>query len=161
MVNSSPGGQAVRKERSIMTRKLRFAVAALAAFGLMIAFGAMTATPAQAQQGQAGMSWSGRVDDTAIVYIHEDHAQTQDISGHQTTHINTNFWGRLPAHPTNVYLSNRQGRGLVELIQQPRRDNNFTAAVRIRDPQPGKGFYSFSLSWDRDRDWGGRGRDRF
>ncbi len=144
-----------------MVRRLRIAAAVLAVGGLMIAYGALASAPAQAQ-GQPGMSWSGKVDENVIVYIHEDHAQTQDISGKQTTHISTNFWGRLPDRPVDVSLANWQGRGIVRLIQEPRPDNNFTAAVRIRDPQAGKGFYSFTLTWARDRDWdGGGGRYRF
>ncbi|HEX5324970.1 MAG TPA: hypothetical protein VFW40_14395 [Capsulimonadaceae bacterium] len=142
-----------------MIGKLKIAAALMIAGGLMIAFGAIAASPALAQ-GQPGMSWSGRVDDNVIVYIHQDHAQTQDLAGQATTHINTSFWGRLPDRPVYVTLTHWQGRGVVQLIQQPRRDNNFTAAVRIRDPQGGRSFYSFTLSWTRDRDGIGR-RYRF
>lgn len=132
----------------------RYTAALLAAMALVAAFGILAAKPALAQ-GRPGMSWSGNVDSDVIVYIHQGSARTDTIDGHQTTHIRTDFWGRLPDRPVRVFLVNWQGRGFVRVVQQPRPDNGFTAGVEIRDPQPGRGDYSFTLSWTRPF-WGGR-----
>jgi hypothetical protein len=43
-----------------------------------------------------------------------------------------------------------QGRGQIDLAEQPDEQNNYTAKVRIVDPQPGAGAYSFTLAWDDD-----------
>lgn len=143
-----------------MKRNLNFAASLAAILGLAAVYGALTITPAQAQ-GRAGMSWSGRVDNDVIVYIHQDNARTDTLSGRSTDHIRTDFWGRLPDRPVQVYLENRQGRGVIRVIQQPRPDNGFTAGVEIRDPQAGYGDYNFTLGWSRPMGWRGRAADGF
>jgi hypothetical protein len=35
----------------------------------------------------------------------------------------------------------RQGRGRVDVVQQPNSGNRWTAIIRISDPQPGYGHY--------------------
>ena len=140
-----------------MKRNLRLAAAVMAVLGLAAVYGILTIAPAQAQ-GRAGMSWSGRVDQDTIIYIHQDKARTDTITGHTTDHIRTNFWRLLPDRPVRVFLVNWQGRGFVRVVQQPSLDNSFTAAVEIRDPQPGHGDYSFTLGWDRPF-VGGQDRD--
>jgi hypothetical protein len=41
----------------------------------------------------------------------------------------------------------QEGRGSVELVQQPSTSNSFTAVVTIRDDEPGADFYEFELTW--------------
>ena len=41
-----------------------------------------------------------------------------------------------------------QGRGQIEIAEQPNDQNNFTAKVRIVDPQNGADTYSFTMAWD-------------
>jgi hypothetical protein len=53
----------------------------------------------------------------------------------------------LEAGPVHVELVGVRGRGHVWIFQQPRADNDYTVGVRIRDPQPGRGFYRFALNW--------------
>ena len=49
----------------------------------------------------------------------------------------------LENRPTSV----RQGRGSVSVIEQPSQYNNYTAVVRVLDPQGGYGYYDFDLIW--------------
>lgn len=135
-----------------MKRKLTFAAAAVAILGLAAICGLSAIKTAQAQ-GRPGMSWSGRVDQDTIIYIHQDKARTDTITGHTTDHIRTDFWAPLPDRPVRVFLFNRQGRGFIQVIQQPSLDNGFTAAVEIRDPQAGHGNYNFTLGWTRPFGW--------
>lgn len=109
---------------------------------------AVAAVPANAQ-GQHGVSWSGDVDDVVIVYVHGDRVRTETVSGHSPWNVSTNVFGRLPDRPVRVWLSDQDGRGRVRVIQQPGPDNDFTAAVRIHDPQSGKSHYHFDLNWER------------
>ena len=53
----------------------------------------------------------------------------------------------LPRAEVRVSLEDIQGRGEIRLMEQPRRDNNYAARVRIRDLEPGVGDYSFVLTW--------------
>ncbi len=124
---------------------LGFAAVALAALGGI-------AAPAGADP-RPSVVWSGDVDDTTIVYVHEHDVRTRDVSGKGSRNVSSEVFGRLPRGPIQVFLDRREGRGRIRIIQQPRPDNDFTAAVRIQDPQSGRGHYSFSLRWNGD---GGR-----
>jgi hypothetical protein len=106
------------------------------AFGAVLAACAALAGPAFAQN-----------DSTVILYIHRDHIQVDTVRGHAPNDGNTTFDGRLPREPVDVVLGNWNGRGYVRLIQQPTADNDYTAAIRIRDPQPGSGFYTVTVNW--------------
>jgi hypothetical protein len=61
----------------------------------------------------------------------------------------------LPRRPVTVSLQDIQGRGQVELTEQPEANNNYTAKVRVVDPDGGAGHYSFTLAWN-DTDTGYR-----
>jgi len=108
---------------------------------------AALAVPAAAF-ADGSVAWSGNVDDTAIVYIHGQNAQTETISGNATRDTRAYFRGHLPHHPVFVSLRRSEGRGRVRIVQQPGPNNGFTAGVRIHDPQPGSSFYRFVLTWD-------------
>lgn len=90
------------------------------------------------------------MDDTTIVYVHERDVRTRDVSGKGSVNVSTQVFGRLPRGPVQVYLERREGRGRIRIIQQPNPDNDFTAAVRIQDPKPGRSHYDFTLEWAGD-----------
>ncbi|MBV9849365.1 MAG: hypothetical protein JO250_06735 [Armatimonadetes bacterium] len=93
------------------------------------------------------LNWSGDVDDTVIVYVHGRDVRTRTVRGKSANNINTQLSGRLPRGPISVFLRERDGRGSVRVVQQPTPDNDFTAAVRIHDPQRGRSHYNFVLAW--------------
>ena len=70
------------------------------------------------------------------------------MSGKSVNNVNSQVFGRLPMdHP--VFLTpDKRGLGSVRVVQQPRPFNNFTAGVRIHDPQPGASHYRFRLNWE-------------
>ncbi len=113
--------------------------AALGALGLMVA-------PANAQ-GRGQVHWSGTIDNTAVVSIHGSDVRTTTTSGKSAYNVNVQDNGRLPHRPVTVFLEQQRGRGRVRIIQQPSSGNDFTAAVRVRDPQSGAGRYEFTLGW--------------
>lgn len=93
------------------------------------------------------LDWSGNVDDRASISIHGRNVQTQTISGKPVQSVTTHIFGRLPTkHPVFVNITKR-GRGTVRVVQQPGPFNNYTAVVRIHDPQPGADHYRFRLEW--------------
>ncbi len=116
--------------------------------------GTITAGAVQAQRPFLGaepprgnLQWSGSVDETEIIYVHGDQVQDRTVRGKGVSDENVDFAGRLPRRPVLVTLRDWDGRGEVRVVQQPRPDNDFTAAVRIHDPQPGQGHYRFTLAW--------------
>jgi hypothetical protein len=53
----------------------------------------------------------------------------------------------LPEQDVNVSIRNSQGRGRVWVAQQPSARNDYTAIIRIQDPQGGFGYYDFRAAW--------------
>lgn len=67
----------------------------------------------------------------------------------------------LPREDGTVRVRIEDGRGDAQVTQQPSRDNDYTAVVRVRDRSGGADFYRVSAYWvGADNGWGyGRGRD--
>ena len=112
---------------------------------VLAAIGALSG-PATAQGGN-DLRWSGDVDDTTIIAVRGNDVRTNTVFGKQASNINAQMFGALPTGPFQAYLRFRRGRGQVRIIQQPGPDNDFTAKVRIHDPQPGRAHYEFDLAW--------------
>ena len=58
-----------------------------------------------------------------------------------------NFSASLPARRVTVRLTTKKGRGEIFIEQQPSRDNDFSAVIRIRDTKGGASDYEFELAW--------------
>ncbi len=99
-----------------------------------------------AAQAHGRVAWTGTVDDTALVTVHGQNVQTRSLTHQAVKNIDVQADGRLPHRPVFVSLRSR-GRGQVFVAQQPRFSNDFTATVRIHDPQPGSSRYHFVLVW--------------
>ena len=93
------------------------------------------------------LDWSGNVDDRASVFIHGRDVRTQTLSGKSVSNVNTQEFGRLPDDRAVFVNVTKRGRGTVRVVQQPGPFNNYTAVVRIHDPQPGASHYRFRLEW--------------
>ncbi len=93
------------------------------------------------------LDWSGDVDDRASVSIHGRDVRTQTLSGKSAENVSSQMFGRLPTERSVFINVTKRGRGMVRVIQQPGPFNNYTAVVRIHDPQPGAGHYRFRLEW--------------
>lgn len=74
----------------------------------------------------------------------------------------------LPRARGEVRVRVHDGRGTVQVVEQPSARNDWTAAIRIRDPRSGADRYRIATWWEGDaRDWdprdgrwpGDRGRD--
>ena len=102
----------------------------------------------QVEQSQPHVSWSGDVDNSATVFVQNGKAWVDDVTGKAVQNATSNFQGTLPVNDgVTVTLASKVGRGTVEIVQQPTKDNNYTAGVRILDPEPGAGQYNFVLTW--------------
>lgn len=112
------------------------------------------------EPGSGSMNWQGNVDDTVQIRIQRRQATESVISGRYPTSVVANFQRALPNRPVEVSLRIIEARGLVRILEQPNRNNGFSALIEIRDSRSGAGRYSFVLDWDRsgDDDSGGGGR---
>jgi len=98
--------------------------------------------------GRSGrMTWRGRVDDDVRVRIRGGSADVETIGGTPYYDGQPNFSNSLPNRRVTVRLTKNRGRGDIYIEQQPSRDNDFTAIIRIKDSRGGADNYEFTLEW--------------
>lgn len=93
------------------------------------------------------MTWRGRVDDDVRIRIRGGTADVETIGGTEYSNSQPNFTNSLPNRRVTVRLTQKRGRGEIFIEQQPSRENDFTAIVRIRDPRGGASDYEFEIAW--------------
>jgi hypothetical protein len=91
--------------------------------------------------------WRGTVDDDVHLVIRDNQVEVRTIGGSPYDNATFNFTSPLPRRRVNVSAVRLRGRGDVRVIQQPSRDNDFTAVVQIRDPSGGAREYEIEVSW--------------
>ena len=96
---------------------------------------------------RGSMTWRGRVDDDVRIRIRGGTADVETIGGSPYYDSQPNFTNSLPYRRVTVRLTQKRGRGDVFIEQQPSRENDFTAVVRIRDPRGGASDYEFTIEW--------------
>ena len=112
-----------------------------------------TGTPGYPWPDQGGgsrsgqMSWRGTVDDDVRIIIRGGTAEVETIGGSPYYDAVTNFTSSLPARRANVTVTKRRGRGEVFVEQQPSRENNYTAIIRVRDTRGGASLYEIDVNW--------------
>jgi len=98
--------------------------------------------------GREALRWSGDVDDALEIRIQGDRVDYRTLSGKGVRNVRSDLVrGGLPRSDVTVVVSDRAGRGSVSVVQQPSAWNNYTAVVRVYDPRPGYGDYSFDVSY--------------
>ena len=93
------------------------------------------------------MTWRGRVDDDVRVRIRGGTADVETVGGTPYYDGQPNFTNSLPNRRVTVRVNKTRGRGDVFIEQQPSRENDFTAVVRIKDSRGGASEYEFELVW--------------
>ena len=91
--------------------------------------------------------WRGMVDDDVHLVIRDEQIEIRTIGGSEYNNATYNFTSPLPRRRVNVSAAKLKGRGEVRVIQQPSRDNDFTAVVQIRDPSGGAKDYEIEVTW--------------
>lgn len=98
--------------------------------------------------GRSGrMTWKGRVDDDVRIRIRGGSADVETIGGTPYYDGQPNFYNSLPSRRVTVRLTQKRGRGEIFIEQQPSRENDFTAVIRIKDSRGGASDYEFELQW--------------
>src|SRR5688572_2989874 len=98
--------------------------------------------------GRGGrMTWRGRVDDDVRIRIRGGSADVETLGGTPYYDGQPNFENSLPNRRVTVRLTEKRGRGEILIEQQPSRENDFTAVIRIRDTRGGASEYAFTLEW--------------
>ena len=96
------------------------------------------------------LHWTGDVDRTLVVRWRGDRAMLQTVSGDAPRNVRADVAGiGLPARDVTLRIIQREGRGNVVIEQQPSSGNNYTAVIRVNDPEGGYGHYDFDVVFDR------------
>jgi len=98
--------------------------------------------------GNGKINWRGRVDDTVDITVRQNRVTARAISGAPLRDDDSNVREALPRRGVEVSVNRRDGRGEVNVIQQPSNLNDYTAVIRIRDGRAGNDFYSVEIDWD-------------
>jgi hypothetical protein len=93
------------------------------------------------------MHWQGTVDEVVQIFVQGGDASPRAVKGTAVRNVTFNLTAPLPRRPVKVEVRKLKGRGSVDVIQQPARDNDFTAVVEIRDTKGGAEQYEFELIW--------------
>lgn len=91
------------------------------------------------------MRWRGNVDGDIRISLRGTNVGYAVASGDQPRDVSS--IGSLPRREGLLTVSMHQGRGTVTVVQHPSSYNNYTAVVRVSDPQGSYGYYDFDLLW--------------
>ena len=91
--------------------------------------------------------WRGTVDDVVRLEIRNRGIEAVTISGRAYNNGTFSFTSPLPTRNVSVSVDKKSGRGSVEVIQQPSRNNDYTAIVEIRDRDGGAKDYQLEIYW--------------
>ncbi|MDB4883501.1 MAG: hypothetical protein JWL95_2267 [Gemmatimonadetes bacterium] len=96
----------------------------------------------------AALRWSGDVDGEVLLTWRGNDVGQRIINGAQVRRVSSNVLGNpmQAARGGQLAVSTREGRGRIEVVQQPTAQNRYTSIIRIIDPERGYGHYDFTAS---------------
>jgi hypothetical protein len=94
------------------------------------------------------LQWIGDVDGDIQLVWRNGAVRIQQVNGASPMRVRSTISGAARNQlPGTIVLNVRDGRGRVEVIQQPNAQNGYTGIIRISDPQTGYGHYNFDATW--------------
>jgi hypothetical protein len=105
--------------------------------------------------------WTGRVDREVLIVVRGRDVSTRGFDAHLPNRTRVN--SALPRTSANVVVQLDDGRGDVEVIEQPSARNGYQAVLRVRDPRAGADRYRLTAGVDNRGDdvyYGRRDDDR-
>ena len=146
---------------------MRFYTSALAARVIAAAFVLLSlgavASSADAQGRRRNdsrriLEWQGQVDREIRIEVDGGRASVIEVGSNERTRRRVTMRSSIPNRPGTLYVEVLQGRGRVDVIQQPSARNGYRAVIRLRDPEGGAARYRIVAYWDSDRWNDGRRR---
>ncbi|MEO8622485.1 MAG: hypothetical protein ABI625_15545 [bacterium] len=94
------------------------------------------------------LQWMGDVDSEVQLVWRNGTVRVQQGNGGPPVRVRSTVSGAVRNQlPGTIQLNVRDGRGMVEVIQNPNAQNGYTGIIRISDPQSGYGHYNFDATW--------------
>jgi len=121
------------------------------------------------QQGRYGSQqqlfvWQGRVDREIRIQMSGGRASVIQIGNNERANGRVRTLNSVPHQDGTVTVQELEGRGKVDIVQQPDRRNGYTAIFRMRDPSSGAGTYRIAAYWQPNGNYNdnrnGRGNGR-
>jgi hypothetical protein len=92
------------------------------------------------------LRWRGNVDGELRLTMFRGEVHTSVVYGGEPRNVESSGTPNL-RRDGYLTVSLRQGRGTVEVVQQPAAANNYTTILRVVDRPAGYGYYDFDLVW--------------
>jgi hypothetical protein len=128
----------------------------LARTSAALLLGATAASTAGAQE-RALFTWNSTVDREVVVVVRGRDVQVRGSGLDASYRPRLDLREGLPRTPGEVLVRRTDGRGAVQVVEQPSVANNFTTTIRITDPGSGADNYGFLASWRPTGGTGGYG----
>ncbi len=93
------------------------------------------------------LRWKGLVDGTVNIRISGEDLDYVNLGGREVTNITHTFDGYLARRRGTVAVRKLEGRGTVTILEQPSRQNNYVAVIRIFDPKSSDDEYEIEVTW--------------
>lgn len=91
--------------------------------------------------------WRGRVDNRVQLIIRERQIETKTIAGKANPAGVYSFTSTIPNRDVTIEVEKKDGRGQVNILQQPNRQNNYTTVLEIYDDGGGDDEYRLEIIW--------------
>jgi len=120
------------------------------------------AAPVLLAQGQELFEWNGRVDREVQITMRGNNLWTTPIGQTEPGRARGRAFSMLPRQDGQVTVEVLNGRGNVDVIQQPSAQNGYTTTIRIQDPRGGADNYRLVGYWQAysNGEYIGRNRGR-
>jgi len=91
--------------------------------------------------------WQGYVDREIRIQLQDVNAYIQPMGNHEPRTGRGQTLARLPHQDGILRVERVEGRGQVDVIQQPNASNGYSATLRVRDPNSGASPYRIIAYW--------------
>ena len=139
-------------------RAARIIAAALVSLSLGAVVTSADAQNRRRDDSRRILEWQGQVDREIRIEIDGGRSSVIEVGSNERARRRVNMRGSIPNRPGRLYVEVLQGRGRVDVIQQPNARNGYRAVIRLRDPDGGAARYRIVAYWDSDRWNDGRRR---
>jgi len=112
------------------------------------------------RSGQELFEWTGRVDREVQIVMRGNQVSTRNVGNNETGRARSRVMMDLPRRDGQVVAQLENGRGNVDVIQQPSSQNGYTTIVRVSDAQGGADNYRVAAYWQNYSNGDVYGRDR-
>jgi hypothetical protein len=92
--------------------------------------------------------WNGVVDKEIQIQLRGNRAYVRPIGAGEDRNSHGRMLGGLPQQTGNLVVQRLEGRGDVDVIEQPSARNGYTATLRIRDQRSGAARYRIVAYWE-------------